>query len=102
MTKAPYSEVGDKMDDRRMFYPVWIADGRQEPISWGRACNTAGEALRLLRERLAAGTASMGVVVRFADGKQHALESYILPRSARTSIRHYLDILDMLEHGKPP
>jgi hypothetical protein len=84
------------MDDRQLFYPVWIADGREDPISWGRACSLAGEALRLLRERLATGTASMGVVVKFADGKKQALVSYILPRSARTAIQHYLDILDLL------
>jgi hypothetical protein len=103
MNSIPTNERHDRADAhgarqiyRKIFYPVFIADGRQNPISWGKPCRTAGEALHLLREQLATGTVSMGVVVVFAGGKKEALENYIVPRSARTAIRHYLDILGLL------
>src|SRR5437899_674846 len=84
----------------RVYYPVWISDGRKDnPISWGKPCNLLGQALRLLKDRLASGGASMGVIIKFAEGKKQALEPHILPRSARVAIRHYLDILDSLQEG---
>jgi hypothetical protein len=87
--------------DRKVFYPVFIAHGRKEnPISWGKPCSTGSEALHWLRQEVASGGASMGVVVVFANGRKEAIRNYIAPRSARTAINHYLDILDLLAREK--
>jgi hypothetical protein len=59
---------------------------------------TPGKATSIIKEKLAKGYASLGVVVEVeGDGSRRVLETYIFPPAAQKVVRHYEDILDSLE-----
>lgn len=85
------------IDEKVLYYPIWIAIGRQDdPISFGRPCDTAAGAAAQVKARVRSGAASMGLVARFSAGSREPMESSVYPESARKIIRHWLDIDDSL------
>ena len=77
----------------RTYYPVWIAAGGQNVIRRGPDCATPNEAAAVIKDKLAKGYASLGMVIM--DGE--VMGNNIYPPSARKLIAHYEAILNYLE-----
>jgi len=83
------------------YYPIWIAVGGHNVIRRGPDSATAAEASRIIKEKLAANYASMGIVIRVDDSGHHdVMGSSIYPPSAKRVIGHYEDILAALDRAE--
>jgi len=83
------------------YFPVWVATGGHNVIRRGPDCTRPAEAAGIIKQKLANGFASLGIVVK-AEANQPAepMETYIFPPAARKVIRHYLDLMDALDEGR--
>lgn len=90
-----------------VYYPLWIAAGGHHTIRRGPDCAKASDAAAIIKEKLAKGYASTGLVVQVrADGTHDVMGSSIYPPSARKVIDHYEQILAAIdpaerEGGRP-
>lgn len=86
------------MESKPLYYPVWIAPGRKAGgWSWGKPCDTPGEADQILKQQFLAEKATLGCVVKITDGAKRPLLSHARPTSARTIIEHWQNLLDATE-----
>jgi hypothetical protein len=81
-----------------LYCPVWVAAGGHKVIRRGPDCASAAEAAGVVKDKLAAGYASLGVVIKVhGDGSRDLMDNNIYPPGARKVIDHYEMILDSLE-----
>lgn len=89
------------MTDRVLFYPVVISTHArrddESPVKFGPPCNEAGAAARYVKDEIAAGNASFGVVACFADGERRIMDNNICPATAAKAVKNYLRISRELE-----
>lgn len=84
-----------------LYYPLWIAVGGHNVIRRGPDGATPADAARVIKEKIAGGYASMGLVIKVDDaGRHEIMSSSIYPGPAKRIIGHYEDMLAALDRAE--